>query len=368
MKKRFLRSFLWALIAGMTMLAVSCSYEKKDENGTQEKKKLADSLSQVPKEPEWQDLRAEDIQIDKSYTFEKYLLEDQYEYQDQPRSIKWDIIKRYLAKIENFSHGKHRWMILVNYKNKNGSAARVTDDEGNIVWGKDAYGVKHYQAVPLYSVSDPERVLRYGRDGWLGKELAEDSLRYKISIPDVEGAYWVPKSYVHYLGDSVRFTHAIFIDREDQNIVTLEQTEIGHWHALSSNPATTGVNRPPHKLPTPTGIYVLQQKKERMYYYKDGTTEIGGFAPYASRFSKGAYIHGVPTPAPGKKIREYSWSLGTIPRSHMCVRNASSHAKFIFDWAPVNNSLIIVIESEEEQESLKEPQKEESSNAPNSNQ
>ncbi|MEO3497874.1 L,D-transpeptidase, partial [Phocaeicola vulgatus] len=29
---------------------------------------------------------------------------------------------------------------------------------------------------------------------------------------------------------------------------------------------------------------------------------------------------------------------------HMCVRNATSHAKFIFEWAPVNETIIFVLE------------------------
>ncbi|KAA4668286.1 L,D-transpeptidase, partial [Bacteroides ovatus] len=48
--------------------------------------------------------------------------------------------------------------------------------------------------------------------------------------------------------------------------------------------------------------------------------------------------------APRKTQIEYSPSLGTTPRSHMCVRNATSHAKFIYDWAPVNETIIFVLE------------------------
>ena len=77
---------------------------------------------------------------------------------------------------------------------------------------------------------------------------------------------------------------------------------------------------------------------------KDGSAATGGFAPYASRFNNGGYIHGVPTNAPATGIIEYSYTLGTIPRSHMCVRNATSHAKFIFEWAPVNETIIFVLE------------------------
>ena len=59
-------------------------------------------------------------------------------------------------------------------------------------------------------------------------------------------------------------------------------------------------------------------------------------------FTDGAYIHGVPVNAPRKTQIEYSPSLGTTPRSHMCVRNATSHAKFIYDWAPVNELLFCI--------------------------
>ncbi len=60
--------------------------------------------------------------------------------------------------------------------------------------------------------------------------------------------------------------------------------------------------------------------------------------------TNGAYIHGVPVNVPRTAMIEYSWSLGTTPRSHMCVRNATSHAKFVFDWAPLYRSLVVVIE------------------------
>lgn len=71
------------------------------------------------------------------------------------------------------------------------------------------------------------------------------------------------------------------------------------------------------------------REKVKMVFLKDGSKETGGYAPYASRFTDGAYIHGVPVNEPRKTQIEYSWSLGTTPRSHMCVRNATSHAKFI---------------------------------------
>ena len=110
------------------------------------------------------------------------------------------------------------------------------------------------------------------------------------------------------------------------------------------NPATTGRHAPPYAQETPLGVFLLQEKKKQMLFLKDGSTELGGEAPFASRFTNGAYIHGVPTNLPQTGIIEYSWSLGTVPKSHMCVRNATSHAQFIYEWAPTERTLIVVIE------------------------
>ena len=134
------------------------------------------------------------------------------------------------------------------------------------------------------------------------------------------------------------------MDRLDQNITTLERVSEGEWKIRSINPATTGLHNPPYGMETPLGMFLIEQKKEKMLFLKDGSSEVCGYAPYASRFTNGAYIHGVPVNVPRTAMIEYSWSLGTTPRSHMCVRNATSHAKFVFDWAPLYRSLVVVIE------------------------
>ena len=38
----------------------------------------------------------------------------------------------------------------------------------------------------------------------------------------------------------------------------------------------------------------MVQKKPSLFYLKDGTNELEGYAPYALRFNGGAYIHGIP--------------------------------------------------------------------------
>ena len=186
----------------------------------------------------------------------------------------------------------------------------------------------------------------YGRDGSLVriKAMDEDSKFARIqTVYDGEEEWYAPKKYIKQIGDTVVFDKAIFVDRHNQNIATLEHVG-SKWLVRSMN------------LRLPDSIVLLmrrkprwecmfsKKKKSRMIYLVDGSKETGGFAPYANRFTNGAYIHGVPVNAPRKSLIEYSPSLGTTPRSHMCVRNATSHAQFVYDWAPVNETIVFVLE------------------------
>ena len=198
--------------------------------------------------------------------------------------------------------------------------------------------------MPLYLPADTLVPERYGRDGTIAYLKGEEGSFYRILPATFEEEWLAPRRYLKQLPDSTVFNHVIFVDRLDQNITTLEHVSEGEWKIRSMNPATTGMHAPPYAQETPLGMYLLQQKKTRMVFLKDGSAETGGYAPYASRFTNGAYIHGVPVNAPRTSMIEYSWSLGTTPRSHMCVRNATSHSKFVFDWAPTECSLVVVIE------------------------
>ena len=252
-----------------------------------------------------------------------------------------------LSLLESIQKEPSQWAILQNYKNRNGEAPLVK------VFKRDAYkrvsdtlGVERYQSVPLYLLTDTVIPEIYGRDGSLVriKAMDEDSKFARIqTVYDGEEEWYAPKKYIKQIGDTVVFDKAIFVDRHNQNIATLEHVG-SKWLVRSMNPATTGQHRPPYAQETPLGLYVLQEKKSRMIYLVDGSKETGGFAPYANRFTNGAYIHGVPVNAPRKSLIEYSPSLGTTPRSHMCVRNATSHAQFVYDWAPVNKTIVFVLE------------------------
>lgn len=290
-------------------------------------------------------LTTADINLTKELLYDQYTLEDTYPYKDTVRSFKWDVIRNCLAYIENMQRDSVRWVVLQNYKNLNREAPLVRK------FVRDAYrrvadtlGVERYQSVPLYLLTDTVVPERYGRDGTLAYFLGEEGSFDRIQPVTLEEEWLAPRRYLKELSDSTVFNHVIFVDRLDQNIATMERASRGEWKIRSMNPATTGRHAPPYGQETPLGMYLLQQKKTRMVFLKDGSTATGGYAPYASRFTNGAYIHGVPVNTPRTAMIEYSWSLGTTPRSHMCVRNATSHAKFVFDWAPVERTLIVVIE------------------------
>lgn len=286
---------------------------------------------------------SDSIQIKGDLLYDKYTLNDTYKYGKEEREIQWSKIKQGLRNIDNFEHEYLTFGILQNVKNRNGKPP-VTKDFIKTKWNyiTDSLGVRQSQAIPLYDLNDLSQPAIYGRDGALIAILSDSLDYYKIAIASKEGEWYVPKKYLFDLGP-VHFDKVIFVDRKNQNIVTLEYSD-GEWLVRSKNPATTGLNHPPYKEATPLGVYVLQQKLAKMVYLKDGSDEVGGYAPYANRFSDGAYIHGVPVNVPNTEMVEYSSTLGTTPRSHMCVRNATSHAKFIYDWAPVNETLVYVIE------------------------
>lgn len=293
------------------------------------------------------------IVLKKELTYDKYTLEDRYSYQDETRFFQWNKIKKYLAQVETMQQTPSQWGVLQNRRNKHGESPLVRSwirDRFNRV--ADTLGTERWQGIPLYELSDTLTPVLYGMDGALVRILAQEGgWREVETIYEAgRGRYFVPERYIHLLADTVFFRKVAVVDRTMQHIVLLEKEDSTFegrrrgWFIRSMNPATTGVDQPPHAQSTPLGIFVVQEKKSKMIYLKDGSEERGGFAPWASRFCNGAYIHGVPVNTPGKETIEYSWTLGTTPRSHMCVRNATSHAKYFYDWAPTGQALVIVIE------------------------
>jgi lipoprotein-anchoring transpeptidase ErfK/SrfK len=333
-------------ILSVSLMAVfaACGSRGNAESPSPEPVVPAPAVVQKTEEKKVPVLKADDINIVKDFEYDTYTLEDEYDYQKTTRRFQWDKIKELLALAANAqAEGGHDFGVIQNRRNIIGVAAAIpgakTNEYKNMV---DEYGVERYQGAALYAPGDTLTPVRYATDGcWLRIEGEEGSF-LKVKHIYYDGEWLIPAKYVKNVG-SPRFDRMVCVDRTNQNICTVERTDTA-WVVRSMTVSTTGGHVPPLEKPTPLGLFVIQEKKEKMYYYVDGTTTIAGYAPWANRFSSGGYVHGVPVNNPSGAIIEYGWTLGTTPRSHMCVRTVSSHAKFIYDWAPVFESLVIVIE------------------------
>lgn len=232
---------------------------------------------------------------------------------------------------------------ISNYKNWTGTAPLYN---GQTV---DPYGMKRYQAAPAYVEASTQSDFRYMPDGTLVSVLAQTDNYYKVSTLNFPGEYYVPKKYVSFQNEIRQLSQVIVIDRKNQNEGVFEWIN-GQWHLISFIYATTG-EEAQYKEPTLLGHYMAIQRVDRFLYLDDVTREIAGYAPYAIRFNGGAYIHGVPVDLSivnGVKTypphREYLHTIGTDPRSHKCVRNYTSHAKFLHEWIRIGEAAVIVIE------------------------
>jgi hypothetical protein len=284
--------------------------------------------------------------IEKAFLYNnQYTLPDSYPDQQGTRLFQWDKIRNGLILLDSIQKKPTKYGILQNYKNSNGEAQLVKkflkNDYQSVT---DTLGVERYQSAPLYATTDSVTPVHYGRDGSLVKVTGETKNFLYVHPIYSKGNWMVPKKYVKQIDDTVHFKRAIFIDRTNQNIATLEKVG-STWMVRSMIPATTGLHKPPYEYETPLGIFVIQQKKSQMLYYEDGTEDIAGYAPYASRFSGGAHIHGIPVNGDlDVKPPEYRPYLGTTPRSHECVRTVTSHAEFIYQWGPVDNTIVFVFD------------------------
>ncbi len=232
---------------------------------------------------------------------------------------------------------------ITNYKNRVGTAPLY---KGSTV---DKFGMQRHQSAPAYYEPNLNADFRYISDGVLVSILAETDSFYKIRSLNFDGEYYVPKKYVSFRESIEELKKVVVVDRKNQNEGVFEFIN-GKWNLISYTFATTG-EKAAYKLPTDLGYYMAIEKVSRFSYLNDVTKQIAGYAPYAIRFNGGAYIHGVPVDYVYKDgnrvdpgIQEYMYTIGTVPRSHKCVRNYTSHAKFLYDWIEIGKSAVIVIE------------------------
>lgn len=259
-----------------------------------------------------------------------------------PRRFRFDDMIDEIGRLEE-ALAQFPYGYISNYKNKNGSPPLK---DGKAI---DEFGIQAYQSAPAYY--DPENLneFRYFPDGMIVYILDEAEGHFKVRNLVYDGEFWIPKNFISFDDNLDRLEKAVVVDKINQNQALFENRN-GRWTMISYTLATTGVPDN-NKYETPTGSFKVLQKRDRFYFLDYSTGELGGYAPYGTRFSAGAYIHGIPVNFvkengenvdPGMK--EYLLTIGTTPRSAKCVRNYTSHAKFLYDWADLNDTAVIVID------------------------
>ncbi len=274
-----------------------------------------------------------------------------------------------IKKMDEMIHGENIAHIS-NQRSNNGYAPLYKGK-----YNEDDRDVLRYQSAPAYFGASLDSEFRYLQDGRLLRVDGYDDKFYHVTTFDTEEQYFVPKKYVSFDKQLVDLTQVIVVDLTNQNEIVLEKTE-GQWSVVSYSYATSGTLTE-HKEPTDPGVYKAILKKDKFLYLDDETKEIAGYAPYAIRFNGGAFIHGFPVnyklvkeitvvqdeivDEEGNIIQEkittekivdrvdpgmieYSSTLGTIPLSHKCIRNSTSHAKFLYDWVRIGEAVIIIEE------------------------
>lgn len=232
---------------------------------------------------------------------------------------------------------------ISNYKNQNGTPPQEGDA------AIDEYGYRVYHSAPAYEQPDANSNYRYIPDGMLVRILDENEEFYHVNVPTFGNDFFIPKQYIDLNVTLSQLNQVVVIDRSEQNQAFFE-FEGNDLNMLSYTLSTTGIPGD-FSFETPIGFYKVIEKRDRFEYLQSGTQDIAGYAPFAIRFSGGAYIHGVPVAyeeIDGEKVDpgliEYLHTIGTFPRSNMCIRNFTSHAKFLHSLMESQNGAVIVIE------------------------
>lgn len=232
---------------------------------------------------------------------------------------------------------------ISNYKNQNGPPPQKGDA------AVDEHGYRVYHSAPAYFQADTGGDFRYIPDGMLVRILGEAGDLYHVDVPSFDGDFYVPKKYIDADATLSRLNHVVVVDRTHQNQAAFEVAG-DTLNLISYTLATTGFPGE-YSFETTLGSYKAIEKKDRFEYLKSDSPDVAGYAPFAVRFTGGAYIHGVPVAyeeQDGERVDpghiEYLHTIGTFPRSNMCVRNYTSHAEFLYNWMDYQSGAVIVIE------------------------
>lgn len=278
--------------------------------------------------------------------YEKYRIPYpyQYKYKDEIRTFEFrEMIRMAEVAREEFDQGQLTY--ISNYKDENGKAplyfGKTTDKDGTL----------RGAAAPAYKNINQPAEFDYIPDGTLVRVIEKASVENpefaKVYVINDREEYFVPIQYIKLDRNLNQLKKVIVVDLKNQTIGALEKSSRRvyypasntllktDWEIVSYSKCTTGMLGI-YQQPTPKGFFYAIEKKPYFDYLKDGTNIIGGREPWAIRFTAGAYIHGM-------SLGEYSSAIGTVPLSHKCVRNYTSHAKFLYEWFEEDETVVIVI-------------------------
>ena len=278
--------------------------------------------------------------------YKKYLIPYpySYEYKGETRSFEF---RRMIetAKLAASEFEKGDLTFVSNYKNENGLAPLYRGKT------KDKNGALRGAAAPAYKDLNNLAEFEYIPDGTLiriiEKSVAGNPDFSKVYYIKDKSEYYIPQKYVELDRKLTKVEKVIVVDLKNQTIAALEnKTKLvfykasniylkTEWEIVSYSKCTTG-NSAPYHQPTPEGYFYAIEKKPFFYYMADGTNVVAGKEPWGIRFTAGAYVHGM-------SLGDYSPAIGTVPLSHKCVRNYTSHAKFLYDWYDEDRTIVTVI-------------------------
>ena len=221
----------------------------------------------------------------------------------------------------------------------------------------DKFGNRATQSVKGYLKSSLEGEYINLPDQTLFKKLSETKDYIELETPFYGGSYYVknnPKTFKKMeLKDKIN--KYIAIDTQSQSEVALERnTTTNQYEVITYSLVTTGKDNGYSSYDTPHGVFMVAHTRTYMMFTRNlranetigaipsrlkagGNQVIAGEAPYAIRFSGGAYLHGIPGPIGASS--ESKWytaaKIGTYKESHKCVRHYDDQIKFLFDWLSV---------------------------------
>ena len=221
----------------------------------------------------------------------------------------------------------------------------------------DKFGNRASQSIKGYINSNLEGEYINLPDQTLFKKLSETKDYIELETPFYGGSYFIKNKEKSFkkIDLKEKVNRYVSIDTQSQSEVALERNkETDQYEVITYSLVTTGKDNGYSSYDTPHGVFMVAHTRTYMMFTRNlretetltsipkglraGRNQVVfGEAPYAIRFSGGAYLHGIPGPIGANS--ESKWhtaaKIGTYKESHKCVRHYDDQIKFLFDWLSV---------------------------------